>query len=407
MEYVEGVSLSVLLRAARQKNQKLPVNVIAAIVRDLLEGLHAAHELRDEKGEPLNVVHRDVSPQNLLVGVDGISRVVDFGVAKAAGRNYHTQTGEIRGKVGYMAPEQMFGEAIDRRVDVYATGVVLWEALAGDRLFNAPTDAALVLLVMQGTITPASVARKETLPSGLDPLIMRALAHEPQQRFDSAADMLKEFLRVTTPASREEVGQVVRDLAPEELALRASYLRQSSPGLVAGELEAEARGVLEVLTRATMSRDVVTGPMQPESRRYAPVAAVLGIVAALAAVSGVTLVRRARVHDAAAAGASVSATPSTVATLPDPEREPVPAGADSNAGKGTAPPPSSAGSVTNDPPSTSAGRPPRHKGGRPLPPKGPTTGAPPPPPPAPKPDCNPPYVTDADGNRHYKAECLK
>src|SRR5262245_48398727 len=106
-EYVEGVSLSVLIKAARQRHYKIPGPVVGAIIRDLLEGLHAAHELCDDSGRPLSVVHRDVSPQNLLVGVDGISRVVDFGVAKAAGRSYHTQTGEIRGKVGYMSPEQM------------------------------------------------------------------------------------------------------------------------------------------------------------------------------------------------------------------------------------------------------------------------------------------------------------
>ena len=215
MEYVEGVSLSVLLRKAQKDGRKLPVHVVAAIARDVLDGLHAAHELTDENGTSLGVVHRDVSPQNVLVGVDGIARVVDFGVAKATGRSYQTQTGEIRGKVGYMAPEQMFGEAVDRRTDVYSAGVVLWEALAGERLFNAPTDAALVLLVTKGMTIAPSTARGERIPEGLDALVSRALSQDPAGRFPTAAEMAKQLAASTALASREEVGRVVREPAAE------------------------------------------------------------------------------------------------------------------------------------------------------------------------------------------------
>ncbi len=299
MEYVEGISLSVLLRAAKKQGRLLPVSVVAAIARDLLDGLHAAHELTDENGMSLGVVHRDVSPQNLLVGVDGIARVVDFGVAKATGRSYQTQTGEIRGKVGYMAPEQMFGEAVDRRTDVYSAGVLLWEALACERLFDAPTDAALVLLVTRGMTVQPSTARGERLPEALDALVSRALSHDPSARWATAAEMAKQLATVTQPASREEVGRLVRELAGEELAKRAAYLRQSAPALQGAALEPEAKAVLDVLTRATLNRAAMTRdlpiskqtvvmPPPPPRRPFVPV--LLPILAVLAVLSTTFLV---------------------------------------------------------------------------------------------------------------------
>lgn len=302
MEYVEGVSLSVLLRAAQKQGRKLPVPVVASIVRDVLDGLHAAHELTDEDGASLEVVHRDVSPQNVLVGVDGTARVVDFGVAKATGRSYQTQTGEIRGKVGYMAPEQMFGEAVDRRTDVYSAGVVLWEALVCERLFNAPTDAALVLLVTRGMTVPPSTARGERLPEGLDQLATRALSQDPSGRWATAAEMSKQLAAVTPLASREEVGRLVRELAHEEIAVRGAYLRGSAPALQGAALEPEAKAVLDVLTRATLNRTALARDipvakqtlvmmqqqLPPPRRKFVPV--LLPILAVLAVLSTIFLV---------------------------------------------------------------------------------------------------------------------
>mgnify|MGYP001500085282 CR=1 FL=1 len=402
MEYVEGVSLSVLLRAARAQNRKLPVPVVVAIVRDMLEGLHAAHELTDDAGAPLSVVHRDVSPQNLLVGVDGIARVVDFGVAKATGRSYQTQTGEIRGKVGYMAPEQMFGEAIDRRVDVYASGVVLWEALVTDRLFNAPTDAALILVVMQGTVTPPSLARGERLPEALDQLVRRALSRDPQSRFATAAEMLKELLAIATPASREEVAQVVRELAPVELALRASYLQQRSPSTEVATLEPEAKAILDVLTRATMTRDApVTGASTAGSseggprRLVFPIAVALAVVTLLVVVSALAVVRRMRPAEAASAAGPPPASAQIVA---GPEPNPAP----TEEGDVVPAPPLAAPASSEPPPAAAKSA----KHGQKRPASKPTpvassapTGS--------HPDCTLPYTTDEAGHRHYKAECLK
>jgi serine/threonine protein kinase len=132
MEYVQGESLSRLVHLARQRRERVPEPMVASIVAGVLHGLHAAHEARGEGGELLGLVHRDVSPQNVLVGTDGVARVLDFGVAKAAGRIHTTRNGELKGKLAYMSPEQLCGE-VTRMTDVYAAGVVLWEALAGAR----------------------------------------------------------------------------------------------------------------------------------------------------------------------------------------------------------------------------------------------------------------------------------
>jgi serine/threonine-protein kinase len=399
MEYVDGVSLSVLLRAARTQGKKIPVNVVVAILRDLLEGLQAAHDLTDDRGDPLNVVHRDISPQNVLVGVDGIARVVDFGVAKATGRSYQTQTGEIRGKVGYMAPEQMFGENIDRRVDVYASGVVLWESLVADRLFNAPTDAALVLLVMQGTITPPSVARGERLPEALDALVKRTLSQDPALRPSSASELLKQLLEIGQPAPRDEVSRVVHDLAPEELALRRAYLRQSTPNIEVKSMESEARAVLEVLTRATMTRSISAGATTPSSgssRWVVPLSAALMLVALGGAVLGPIVAKR--VHDAKAEATVEAVSAASASVAPPPSAGPT-------ASVAVASPDPTASASASAQPSPDGSSKTKHNPG-----KKPPTKPPPPTPaagPAPKrPDCALPYTTDEEGHRHYKAECL-
>ncbi len=144
MEYVAGETVATLLRRLGSQGQRMPVHIAVGIVVGALRGLHAAHEAQDENGTPLEIVHRDVSPQNIIVGRDGVARVLDFGVAKAAARIDSTADGKIKGKLRYMSPEQFSGTFIDRRTDVFAAAIVLWEMLVGRRLFDVSSTAMKV-----------------------------------------------------------------------------------------------------------------------------------------------------------------------------------------------------------------------------------------------------------------------
>src|SRR3954470_10503493 len=153
MEYIEGDTLARLLARAATSGHKLPATIGTRVVVDMLSGLHAAHELRDEHGNPTELVHRDVSPQNVLVGIDGNTRITDFGVARAASRLSATRAGQLKGKIAYMAPEQAVGDpSVDRRADIFSSGIVLWEVLAARRLFKAENEAATLSRVISEPI---------------------------------------------------------------------------------------------------------------------------------------------------------------------------------------------------------------------------------------------------------------
>jgi len=184
---VQGAHLGALARRAKQAGRIVPPSVSLRIVLDALAGLGAAHELTDESGASLGLVHRDVSPQNILVGADGIARLTDFGVARAESRIGATRDGVVKGKLGYMAPEQVVGEDIDHRADLFAMGVVLWEAVAGRRLFAAETTTELVARVSMASIPAISTAVPGLEP--LDDVLARALARDRHARFASAKEM--------------------------------------------------------------------------------------------------------------------------------------------------------------------------------------------------------------------------
>ena len=187
MEYIEGASLRHVLRSVRRNHEMVPIGIGCRIVIDTLNGLHAAHELEGHDGGLLKLVHRDVSPHNVLVGTDGISRITDFGVARAEARLGSTRGGTLKGKIAYMPPEQGRGEEIDRRADVYAAGVVLWEVLTGRRLFKADHDGALVAMILRGTDTSPDTVNP-AIPKEIADVCMQALEIDPDERFASAAD---------------------------------------------------------------------------------------------------------------------------------------------------------------------------------------------------------------------------
>lgn len=233
MEYVEGDTLSRLLRTYAPP----AFDVIARVALDLLRGLHASHVARGPDGSPLGVVHRDVSPQNVLVDVHGLARVIDFGVAKAHGRMQLTRDGEIKGKLGYMAPEQLEGQPTTIRSDIYAAAVVLWELLTGKRLFRGDNEGVVVTRILRGEITPPTemwrqharhtlsfFAKKQL--EALDALTMRALALRPENRFETAAAMADELERALPASERLEVATWVKTAARDLLESRATVLAQ-------------------------------------------------------------------------------------------------------------------------------------------------------------------------------------
>jgi serine/threonine protein kinase len=223
MEYVHGESLAQLLHAAEDEGRPVPTDVIVAIVCGALRGLHAAHQAKDAEGEPLHIVHRDVSPHNVIVGVDGVARVIDFGVAKASGRGQTTRAGQAKGKLAYMPPEQLRGEDVDRRADVYAAGVVLWEALTGRRLFFADTEPRTMNNVLAGVVEPPS-KHVPGLPPSLDRVTLRALDRDRENRFSTAEQMAVALEACMSPASPAKVGDWVATMAAESLEERGRHV---------------------------------------------------------------------------------------------------------------------------------------------------------------------------------------
>jgi serine/threonine-protein kinase len=248
MDYVQGESLSKLIRAARHAGEPVPVPIAASVVAGALHGLHAAHEATGDGGEALAIVHRDVSPQNIVVGVDGTARVLDFGVAKAVGRLQTTREGQLKGKMAYMAVEQLRGAPVDRRTDVYAVGVVLWETLVGRKLFDGDNDVEVFGKVLDAPIE-APGRFVPDVPPELDAIVMRALAREAQDRFATARDMARAIERAVPPIAAADVGEWVERMAEKMLASRAGVvarIERSSPTSASPTVEANDAAATQV-----------------------------------------------------------------------------------------------------------------------------------------------------------------
>lgn len=226
MEYVHGEALSALCRTqARQRKAPFPVDIAVSVMHDTLQGLHAVHEASDERGRPLGLVHRDVSPQNVMVGVEGVARVFDFGVAKALEHVEETIPNRLKGKTGYMSPEQIRGERLTRRSDVFCAGIVLWELLTLRRLFSGTTDAERMDKIISGRYPRPSLYRP-VLPPELDAVVMCALSVDAEHRYETALDFAEALEKAAAGASARTVADWVMGLAEGPLAERAKMVGQ-------------------------------------------------------------------------------------------------------------------------------------------------------------------------------------
>jgi len=421
MEYVPGESLARLIRTAAGLGQIVPPEIVAAIMCDVLRGLHAAHEATNERGQPLGIVHRDVSPQNVLVGTDGHARVLDFGVAKAAGRLQTTREGQVKGKLAYMAPEQLRAKAVDRRTDVFAASVVLWEALTGRRLFGGNTQEDIVTQILEGRVeTPSEAVSKEeadesslAMIRALDAVTLKGLSLRADDRYDSAQVMAqaipKALERIGRPAGIAAVGEWVEGFAKEALAKRAKEVAEietiSSVGPesmrairdnrveLADAATARAAGGSDPRSsaRASDSSGVKSAPVDPAITSVAapaarrtgrsivlPLAAggiglALGFV--LLGLSRTSPTGSIRSRHASISGALAQLAPPVTATPPL-----------SDASEGAVAPSASVAPR----PSAQAGHP------RPTAPSARPRAT----------SCDPPYSFDSQGIQHFKPECL-
>jgi len=217
--FVYGETLRALQNALDARNKRVPLTIASAICCDVLAALHAAHEARDTDGSPLHMVHRDVSPHNIMVGVDGRARVIDFGIAKAVSRLQSTIEGQVKGKVAYMAPEQLTGLVADRRCDLFSTGIVLWEILAGARLFTGADSLEVGKSVVCALVPPIGSVRHD-VPPALAEVVHRALKQQREARFASAAEMRDALQAAMPPAGRKSVARWLLGLAAEAIRRR-------------------------------------------------------------------------------------------------------------------------------------------------------------------------------------------
>jgi serine/threonine protein kinase len=228
MEFVDGCDVLELVNGLHALGERVPIEAVCYIGRQMCSGLHYAHSRKDKSGMPLNIVHRDISPQNILVSRAGEVKVVDFGIAKAAGVSTRTQAGVIKGKVNYMAPEQALGQKVDNRTDVFASGIVVWEMLTSQMAYNADNMGKLLAAVRKAEIPPPSTVRPE-IPPALDRIVMKALTASPGDRFLSAHQFqveLTKFLSATAP----EYGGSNISLVIERVLSRKDGGSQSSEG---------------------------------------------------------------------------------------------------------------------------------------------------------------------------------
>lgn len=383
MEYIRGDSLANLIRTPPR--DKLPVPVALQIATDVLFGLHAAHEATSENGEQLGIVHRDVSPQNVMVGADGVARVTDFGIAKAAARASSTRDGRLKGKLAYMAPEQIQRRRLDRRVDVFAASVMIWELLAGERLFAAEDAGAVVGRILYEDVTPLR-QRAPEIPIELEAVLMKGLSKNPDDRFATTRDMAT-ALEAFRPARASDVAAwVASKVGPilRSRAERVTEIEQASSAPDGDEpmlpsrraLAADATAPIVARPADATSPGTEIRPGRSRPQRLSLWLGLFALVTVAIAVGVFALKKEDGPVPAASAGVLAVAVPSAapaVSVSPAPSASVPVASAEADAGAPVRVRPAS-GPLPSRPKSK---------------------------------NCNPAYTVDSRGIRVYKPECLK
>ncbi|PKN49873.1 MAG: serine/threonine protein kinase [Deltaproteobacteria bacterium HGW-Deltaproteobacteria-20] len=403
MDHVLGASLYELQKQ-QPPDKKMDPRLAVTIMMGVLRGLHAAHEAKSERGDPLEIVHRDVSPQNILIGRDGVSRLIDFGVARAVERVHSTHEGQVKGKVRYMSPEQLAGEPLDRRSDVFAAAVILWEMLTGRPIHRAGELGALVAEILRFEPKPASLFAP-TIPAGLDAALLQGLQRDKQGRFSTAEDMARALERSIPPVTTGVVAEWVESLAHEKLehrARRVSAFENEAPltneGGVSSPSLASAPASLSDEPRPTAlpsmpaipteSSPGTSGPLSLQlpspggavSGRGIWLAFVVGSVFAI--IAGLVLVYSLRPNQDSARAVPAASSPSLEPNI----------AVDADV--------SETGSPSSVAAAVSSPNPPRSTVAAPKPRATPPTRG------SPNPACNPPYTINENGVKRYKVECL-
>lgn len=225
MEYIHGEDIRRIWKQAARAKTALPAALACRIIADACAGLDFAHKKADDKGEPLQIVHRDISPHNIIVSFDGGVKVIDFGIARARGRISNTATGALKGRFEYMSPEHASGGRVDHRTDIFALGVVLWESLSGRRLFKRDSDASTLLAVARCDV-PRPSEYNPAIPPELDAVLLKALAHDPNDRYEDAGAFrlaLEDWIiHSREAASNAHLAAFMRSLYADRLAKEAS-----------------------------------------------------------------------------------------------------------------------------------------------------------------------------------------
>ncbi|MEZ4391264.1 MAG: serine/threonine-protein kinase [Polyangiales bacterium] len=328
MEYAEGETLSLVIRDAIARGIRLDYALSASIGADVAGGLHAAHELRGPDGTLLEIVHRDVSPQNVILTYNGEIKLTDFGIAKAVGRLQRTQPGEIKGKLAYMAPEQAYGRPVDRRSDLYSLGVVLYELALGCRLFGGKTDAETIRNLMQHNVPlPRSVDPE--FPVAYEEVLMALLTADPAQRFQSAGALERALRSLATSLDQGDItarrGEFLRSLEPDRYRQKRSILtaeavRARTPTRPA----ARPAAVAAVAPSPSLAPPKPTAPSAPPKPTAPPAPPASAGYDATMEADFATMIREARSQEAASASMPPPrpSTPAPALSTPPPAPTP-------------------------------------------------------------------------------------